>query len=259
MPLITWNDVSASAEAVGRLTDSRLAGFAKDFAKAGDILLKLQYLKGHTVDPNSEEGIFQYFCSGHYLQAPYTFAAAYNLYGLGYYMETIILIRNLVEVLVQMRYFYRHKDKIDGHKQGVKKIKFSVMFDDIAPGFYKRWYGDQLSAVAHGGPIKNLFRYQRKDGHIQTQVVMGCQYDELFAGVFTNYSTALFYAYLNQYFQFNPSAAADAGRYPEIFQGFGEILGTLKNTIDAHKRQFPDSDEWYQGLDPLIGFPTEKS
>jgi len=76
------------------------------------IICKLPYFWGDFDNNLTDKGEHQYFCSLNYMQAPYTFWQIISLYRKGYYLEAIILCRNLFETIIQMKYFYKYPYKI---------------------------------------------------------------------------------------------------------------------------------------------------
>ena len=75
------------------------------------------------------------------MEAPYAFRACYLLYERGYYLNAIIIFRNLLECFIQCRYAFNHKDRAGAIWSGQKvtinskkrKITFKEMFDEITP------------------------------------------------------------------------------------------------------------------------------
>ncbi len=99
-----------------------------------------------------------------------TYKAVYNLIHQGYYTESAILLRSIVESLVRMKYLYKQKD-IDlvntafaGHYgyDGKKfKVQYITMFDSVAPGLYK--YYRMLCDMAHGSFAAHLLKIDKRD------------------------------------------------------------------------------------------------
>ena len=86
-----------------------------------------------------------------------TYKAVYNLLHQGYYTESAILLRSIVESLVRMKYLHKQKD-IDlvntafaghfGYYGKRFKVQYKTMFDSVAPGLYK--FYRILCDMAHG-------------------------------------------------------------------------------------------------------------
>jgi len=99
-----------------------------------------------------------------------TYKAVYNLIHQGYYTESAILLRSIVESLVRMKYLHKQKD-IDlinaafaGHfgYEGKKfKVQYKTMFDSAAPGSYE--YYRILCDMAHGSFAAHAMKAKIKD------------------------------------------------------------------------------------------------
>src|SRR5215213_11095444 len=118
-----------------------------------DVMLMLPYFNG-TLEPiNIDRGNWQHYCVGQYAQSSYTFMSAYHLWRKAYYLETSILLRHLLEVFVQMRYFEKHPESLLKHMTGRSqndRVRFVKMFDELSPGSYKPIYSEVFSTYAHG-------------------------------------------------------------------------------------------------------------
>ncbi len=99
-----------------------------------------------------------------------TYKAVYNLIHQGYYTESAILLRSILESLVKMKYLYKQKD-IDlvntafaGHYgyYGKKfKVKYITMFDSVAPGLYESYR--LLCDMAHGSFAAHSLKIDKLD------------------------------------------------------------------------------------------------
>ncbi len=99
-----------------------------------------------------------------------TYKAVYNLIHHGYYTESAILLRSIVESLVRMKYLHKRKDidlintSFAGHYgyQGKKfKVQYKTMFDSVAPGLYK--YYRMLCDMAHGSFAAHVLKIAERD------------------------------------------------------------------------------------------------
>ena len=99
-----------------------------------------------------------------------TYKAVYNLIHQGYYTESAILLRSIVESLVRMKYLHKHKN-IDlvntafaGHYgyDGKKfKVRYETMFNSIAPGLYECYR--LLCDMAHGSFAAHALKIAKRD------------------------------------------------------------------------------------------------
>lgn len=99
-----------------------------------------------------------------------TYKAIYNLVHQGYYKESAILLRSIVESLVKMKYLHRQKniDLINsafaGHYEyrGAKfKVKNKTMFDALTPGLYDSYR--LLCDMAHGAFAAHALKISMQD------------------------------------------------------------------------------------------------
>lgn len=135
-------------------TKHKLKGFYNKALDGINLLIKLQYLQPISQNDLSDENkYFSYVHSWFYLSI-FTFRSCLLLLSKGYYFEAALVNRNLVEVLVKMHYFSRHKEKlkefenIEALKTGKPKMNFRQMFDEVFPGFYEKYRIE--SHIAHG-------------------------------------------------------------------------------------------------------------
>ena len=112
-------------------------GFCDWYPPAIDAVFHVCYARGTGPDPNSPEGLFHWFAATHYLQAPYTLTVIFDLWKTGYYFEGVVLLRAVVENLVQLRYFQRYPDKLHAHLLNKTRVQFKEMFEAFAPGYYR--------------------------------------------------------------------------------------------------------------------------
>lgn len=99
-----------------------------------------------------------------------TYKAAYNLVHQGYYTESAILLRSIMESLVKMKYLHKQKDldlvntAVAGHYgyNGKKfKIRYETMFDDVSPGLYEHYR--MLCGMAHGSVAAYTLKIDTRD------------------------------------------------------------------------------------------------
>lgn len=243
------DDLLLSEQEVVSSTRLGLAGVYEHFPKIIDLLFKLPYFIEKTEDPETEKGGFISYCYIHYAQAPYTFWSIYSLYEKGYYYEAIILLRHLLEALLQMKYFHKYLSKLKRHTLRKKPVSFKTMFDEFSKGFYEEHYGRQLSDAAHGMFLKNILRTVRRSPQ-EGRTIMGCEYSSRHASYVVNYTIALLYGYINLFPNFfsNKKIQEDEINYA----AFVEAKEWLHRSMTQHKKQYPRSLDWYKHIDKLI-------
>lgn len=230
-------------------TNSRLYGVYEKFPFIINLLFKVPYYRGEFDDVTTDIGGFQSFCYTHYVQAPYTLWTTYSLYQKGYYLESLIMYRNLLETFIQMRYFEKFPEKLTDHITGKRRIQFKVMFDEFAEGFYKITYGEILSGAAHGMVMKDIFRVVRKSP-TEARAVLGCEYNEDHATLIVNLLIPLLFGFINF--------------FPKVFskntlKEDADLLTSLQNckewlerSMEEHKKINVRSKGWYEKFERII-------
>ena len=74
---------------------------------------------------------------------PYSFRAVSALAYRGYNPEGYVVLRHILEVFVQLRYFSIHRDLLRPHleaKSAKGRVKFKTMFEEFSPGYYDDYY-----------------------------------------------------------------------------------------------------------------------
>lgn len=248
MTILGWNELIGTEEAVAGRIDNELYGFISNFQKSVNSLLRLMPYRGTFADPGSETGAVQAYSFTHLVQAPYTCRAAFLLWRRGYYLESLVLCRHLLEALLQTSYFQARPQDLEAHWTSKKRVQFRQMFDLIAPDAYKGFY-TLLSDYAHGGITKNIVRFDREAGRI----VVGCEFNEELASHVMNVLTILVYGFLHRYYEFIPGPEALP---TAISNQRMESLSWLEKSMSQHAEQFPRSRAWHKAIAPLIGWLT---
>lgn len=231
------------------ITRAELSGVANNYPLIIDVFFKLPYCIGKLEPVETPVGGFQAICFEHYVQAPYTFWTVYSLYEKGYYLESMILYRHLLEVLIQMKYFQKYPEKLKDHLLDKKRVSFKAMFDEFSPGFYKTWYGELLSGFAHGKIPKSIFRFERPSP-AEATTIMGCKFDIRHSTYVINNTLPLLFGYLNHFDPFFPKNNVKDKR--TIATKFLEAKKWLTLCIASHKKSYPQSIDWYHHMEKFI-------
>ncbi len=221
---------------------------------AVDEVLRLVHFEGQVEPVSSHAGAFQYRAQIWYAQAPYTVLSVWRLWRTGYYLEAVTLLRHLYEVLVQLRYFHVHADRLEPHLDAKPRdpahVSFRKMFEETCPGVYDVLYRF-LSNSAHGaGTI--LFRAQVNADQRTVQRLTGTQFDYALADTCLALLSAAVLGLLNWFFVFFPSntiAAADPVLAADL-RDSREWLNALIEQARAAGRDF------YDKLKPLLESPA---
>jgi len=218
-----------------------MGGAVDIFENATDFFIHLTTLiKGEEENLKSDIMNFEYLASMHYYQASYSFTAVYSLWKRGYYYESAILLRCILESLVVMHYFEARKDKIESYFKEPSKFRIKDIFCSCAPGLYEHTY-TQLSDFTHGGLSKDLFRTEKIDVSSR-KVIIGSEYSDFKASYVANIYNALllgYYLYYPNCFSRVDAIHSDQDTMME----YKINVTNMKTAIDSHKRCFPQSKE----------------
>lgn len=247
--LLGLTDILKSEKITAIASQSRLKGIYDNLPRIIDVQFKLPYFVGKLEDAESIWGEFQSYCYIHYVQTPYTCWIIYSLYQKGYYLESVILYRHLLETFIQMRYFQKYTDKLNDHIKGEKRVQFKHMFEEFSKGYYGKYYGVLLSGAAHGVLMKSLFRFIKPPKN-QPDTIMGCQYIEAHATYVINQLIPLILGFFNFYSGFFPNNAIFTDT--SFNKSVNESMEWLKKAIDSHKKTYPDSNEWISHIENFI-------
>lgn len=228
-----------------QVTRSKLQGIYTNYPQIIDTFIKLIYFYGKLENPDSPRGSFQSMCVTHYAQAPYTFIVLYDLYEKGYYLEAQIISRHLIETFIQIKYFNKYPEKLEDQ---LLRKNFKEMFEEFATGYYKKYYNIHCDA-AHGSLVKDIFRMDRsttKNGRIR----MGCEFNDKFASELINEVTAFIFGYFNIFQTIFPKNTLN--KEDNIHDKFLNSKDWLLSCMEAHKKEYPQSQNWYKYIDLLI-------
>jgi hypothetical protein len=229
---LTTSDIAEQEIIVQQLTREKLGGFCAYFNRAIDLLIRLYYRIPRIEDVNTLNGNYLSHVSYSFYMSIFTFRACFVLLERGYYLEANILCRNLIEVFVKMRYFEKHKEKLETFEQPHigkgPSVTFKTMFDEVLPGYYDIEYRWMLSHMAHGGVGARIFKIDFKsatDRYADT----GVFYKERWASLVMNNLTNYIFGYIRFYKHI----------YPQVIRSSDEVtLHELKEIEDISKTSF---------------------
>lgn len=237
-----------SEEKTSAVTSNCLKGFAEHYLIILDVMLKFPYFS-KLEEITTLTGEFQSIAMISYIQAPYSFRSMYGLYEKGYYIESLLIYRHLIEAFIQLKYFHKYPQKLMEHIKQTKRVNFSVMFNEFSPGYYKRFYCGQLSEAAHGLVYKDIHRVERfsKD---TARTIMGCEFSEVRASHVMNQIVALMFGYINNFRNFFPNNNLDEDK--KILRKFNYVIEWLELSMEGHKKVNPSSLDWYRHMENFI-------
>lgn len=222
-----------------------------------DTWLKMQHFPGNLEPATTDDGCFQSYAYFQCQQTPFTLLSAYDLWRRASYLEASVLLRHLLEVFVQLRYFQNHPDLCMNHvtEQPKGRVRFVTMFDELAPGSYDLAYR-KLSVIAHGN--MNLgFRGDLSAATTATgaehivPVFVGAQFERDRAILVHAFYIIVMIGFINYYQRFFPknTIAGDA----ELVADLAEAQKWLESVFE-HRRNNVSDPSLFDAVRPLV-FP----
>lgn len=253
--LLNFDDILSGENRTIIHTRNTYRNVSSEIPLALNVLLQLNYFTGNCPDINTDDGQFHSYCWHQYVNSPYSFRGCCMLWERGYYLESGIIFRSLIERFIQIRYLHKNKNLVGQVWGGIrpdtakaKRITFKTMFDSISPGYYEVWYGKILSGFAHSKLAANIFRIKRSspaDG----KIVMIPSFDERGSMIINNVISLLF-GYLKFFPIFFPlgfKALPD-----DSLKEYNELVSYFQKFMDGFKNKFPKSLEWFKYVDKII-------
>ncbi len=209
-----------------------------------DTLFQLAYYVGEEKDVESDDGYFMAFAHNQLLKLPYTVRAASILIEKGFYLESALLVRHILEVLIQLRFFNKYKERLNKYVLRKERITLKTMFCEFNPELYSKMYS-ALSDAAHGGFGSIVYRTTYKSATKGT-TIMGSVYNEMFANYLLNQLIPLIYGILN----FIPIFFR---LYKDLVPSNIELKRTSAlNELKKMMNTLPKSEEFLKDIKPLI-------
>jgi hypothetical protein len=230
------------------LTLEKINIWFTNYPKFIDALFEVSYFIGNAKETESAEGHFYAFGHNILLRLPYTIRAICILIERGFYYEAMSLVRNLLESFVQLRYFHKHKDKINLHilKQ---RIKLKTMFEEIVPGYYNNIYGTVFSEFAHGGFASSIFRVKYESAAVG-EITMGSKYNEMGCSFILNQVILILFGILNYIPIMFPQYSSLVPTETETKRI--ESIAWLDEQILKQRSVKQGTKEYYDLVDPLV-------
>jgi hypothetical protein len=199
-----------------------------------NILFRFQYFL-HDIgqaQPHRFQFEQQAYCT--YIRIPYSFQALYNLWTRGYYLEASLVLRHIIEGFVQLRYFNNHLDQIEKHLHSDRardRVSFRTMFEEIAPGSYKDFYGTLLSGLAHGGIAADMYKMKYTSTSLDS-IVQGCEFNEALSRFIIKNALDFGYGYLNYAHEFFSTLSKTID--PDVANNLNSYIQQSKSCLKAN-------------------------
>jgi hypothetical protein len=259
---MTWAYLGGTQPKALAETALKLPRAFTELPKAIDALLRIPCL---FLPPQDNTG-YWHFAQTSLMSIGHTAGATYYLWSQAFYLEAALMVRNMLEVLVQLRYFGKHRDEYMPHVLPVrdhtgrpikddwrpkKQVKFKRMFDDVAPGFYQEHYGEVLSNIAHGGLVASFLRLDLNKLAKTTEPVFGCVYDEWRARLVLAYFQIGIHGLINMGLELDPALKdRDDGTHRAVID---DALDFLNRSLDEDWR-VPGKRPLLKSASGLIGW-----
>lgn len=252
MRFLDIQDILEQERVVEAETKSRLAGFYVKSLEGIDLLIHLIY--SIPSRPIEETPGYQYFSYVHawFYMAVFTLRACVLLLSRGYYFEASLLNRNLIEVLVKIRYFSNHKEdlgkfeNIDALKRGYPKMNFRQMFDEVLPGYYQEYR--MSSHMAHGGIGARLMKIKYHSA-TSADADTGVFYNEWRAGHTVNVFVVYFLGYIRFYKKLFPEVVTKLPS--DVRDKLAEIEAWYERNIQQHIKLKGGENSWHRAVRPI--------
>ncbi len=249
---IKLQDILTGEENTKGKTSNILLGSCNYLPYCIDSLLKLIYFIPTTNDTDTNEGIFNSYCHSQYLIAPYSFRSCYILWERGHYSDATIILRSILESIIQIRYLYTHKEKSKiVWTTGDVKIGGMLSSIGVSKDFYKKSYGSVMSGISHRKIAADIFRVNR-ESTTQAKVIMIPEFNSFFASYVVNNFTALLKGYFNFFEILFPKGYLVLKSELTVFDRYKKSINWLDLCIQQHKEEFPKSQQWYKDIEKII-------
>lgn len=216
-----------------------------------DIFFNLSHFLKESIDPETDKGAFINIAYSTYLRLPYTLYNIRNLWSNGFYLESIILIRHIVEGFACLRYFSTHKDKVKKHytaRRSRDRVTFKTMFDEVSPGFYDKIY-PIFSQFAHGGilTIGTRVNYRTaSDG----DALIGCVFSDLHCRLIIDQTPTYSYGYLCFLKDFFPTI--DSRLPDDLNIKYIDVKAELNCILNSKREKNEAMETWSTTMKPFV-------
>jgi len=234
------------------------AMFEEHMASVLDAMFRLTYFIKEQ-SPPPPDGV-QFFALERCVQLPYSLRAAWLSARDGYYPESAAIVRSMLEAFVQLRYFFRHPQKLVPHftaQTSKGRIQFRAMFEEFAPGYYDRHY-HVLASIAHAGAgLSALSGWQTvADKSGKKLAPAGCEFDRDRASYTVNHVLMLSAGHLRLFPSWFTSYRSSVDSETERMRAASLVF--LDGWRRDHRAAFEESRGWHELSDMLMS-STEDS
>jgi hypothetical protein len=203
----------------------------------------------------AEDGV-HYFAVERCHRLPYALRASWMLIRVGYYAESVTIVRQVLESFVQIRYFMDRPNELKGHitAQGNRgRVQFKTMFERFSPGFYQEYYGRALSSISHVGIGFSVLSGMEllDDGSGLIAAPAGCKFNGKHASFSINHGLLLIAGFLNAFPAWFPDFSSLVD--PQSDDRRRQTLDDLRVWRGRLAAEWPLTQDWLQKTEALMG------
>jgi hypothetical protein len=227
-----------------KVSNDKHPGWFSYYEELINCLFQVAYYVGEEKDVESDDGYYIAYAHNQLLKLPYTVRSVSILLERGYYLEAALLVRNILEVFVQLRFFNKYRNRLNKYVLKKDKITLKTMFSEFNPELYSQMYS-ALSEAAHGGFGSIVYRTAYKSA-TNGETIMGSVFNEIFSNYLLNQLIPLIYGVLNfipVFFRHYKNLVPT-----DIELNRTSALNVLKEMMDSP----PKSEEFLKDIQPLI-------
>jgi hypothetical protein len=218
-----------------------------------DELLKLPHFDGECEPVSTPMGSFQGYARVQCAQSAYTLLAAYRLWRAAFYSEAIVLLRHLLEVFIQLRYFRKYPERVNAHvtaKLPKDRVPFRAMFDEFALGSYEKVYR-LLSNFSHGNATLLVrTRTKTSDDPMGLEFVKGCEFDLYLAKFVYLFLVCIALAFFDHHSSFFPKNSLAEDK--EFAEDVADTRAWLREVLLERREALDDAPAAFTLLLKLI-------
>lgn len=217
-----------------------------------NLFFSLSHFLNEDYEIESNDNAFQIIAYSSYLRLPYTLKTIQNIWVSGYYLESFIIIRHIVEGFAKLRFFTDHRDQIISHFTATShrdRVSFKTMYDTIAPGYYQLHYGKILSGYSHGD-LSAYFTRTEYTSPTTGRVIAGCEFNDTYSGLVINLILTFCYGHLNYLESFFPSILSKLP--PEISEHFHNTRDEMRIMMNSKRKKPEQQTEWENVIRPFV-------
>ncbi len=207
---------------------------------------------GKIENPETALGSFQSFSADRYITLPYTIKTIYDQWQKGYYLECCILLRHLVEIFIQIKYFNKFPEKLLNHliaSSRKNRISFVVMFNEFDKNFYNYYYGNILSNMSHGGILSSYSRIKRSTPNDE-KIIRWNEYIAPDASFVINQLLIFLYGYIQIFSIIFKNNTKDLKSSVPVLED--NIKSSLEKWWKDYKINYPKYNHWTECIDNII-------